>query len=240
VTDAILVSPEGIFHAVAGTLGIVTGIVAIATRKGGRIHRTAGLVFVAAVVAAALSAIYLALKSDTPGFIAAGVLIVYFMLTAWMAVKRRENEVGWFELSAFLFAATGAGLTFYAGYRSVQDGTALLGGIPVYTFAVVAALCALGDLSVFLRRGIAGRQRIMRHLWRMHLGFFAAVGSFFPGQLPMFPEYIQNIRPFILLFIPPFTVAGIMLVWLAYVVFSNKFAGSQSRRGAGAMATESA
>jgi hypothetical protein len=64
----------------------------------------------------------------------------------------------------------------------------------------------------------------MRHLWRMHLGFFAAVGSFFPGQLEMFPEWIQSIRPIILLFIPPFSVAGIMLVWLAYVMFSKRFA----------------
>jgi uncharacterized membrane protein len=231
MTDAILVSPEGIFHAAAGTLGIVTGIVAIATRKGGRIHRAAGRVFVAAIVAAALSAIYLAVQSGTPGFIAAGVLIVYFMLTAWMAVKRREGEAGWFEFGAFLFAATGAALTFYAGYQSVRDGTALMGGIPVYAFATVAALCAVGDLSVFLRRGLAGKQRIMRHLWRMNLGFFAAVGSFFPGQLPMFPESIQNIRPIILLFIPPFSVAGIMLVWLAYVLFSTRF---ESRRQAAA------
>lgn len=224
MSDAILVSPEGIFHAAAGAIGILTGVTALATRKGGPTHRLAGKIFVAAIVAAATSAIYLAIKSGTPGFIAAGVLIVYFMLTAWMTVKRRERQAGWFELGAFLFAAAGAALTFYAGYQSVRDGTALLGGIPVYTFAVVAALCALGDLSVFLRRGIAGKQRIMRHLWRMHLGFFAAVGSFFPGQLPMFPEYIQNIRPLILLFIPPFSVAGIMLVWLAHVLFSNRFA----------------
>lgn len=224
MTDAILVSPEGIFHAAAGAVGIVTGVAALATRKGGRTHRSVGSVFVAAIVAAALSAIYLAIKSGTPGFIAAGVLIVYFMLTAWMTVKRREHEAGWFEFGAFLFAAVGAALTFYAGYRSVQDGTALLGGIPVYTFAIVAALCALGDLSVVLRRGLAGKQRIMRHLWRMHLGFFAAVGSFFPGQLPMFPEYVQNIRPLILLFIPPFSVAGIMLVWLVYVILSKRFA----------------
>jgi hypothetical protein len=50
------------------------------------------------------------------------------------------------------------------------------------------------------------------------------VGSFFPGQLEMFPVWIQNIRPLILLFIPPFSVAGIMLVWLVYVVFSKRFA----------------
>jgi hypothetical protein len=171
-----------------------------------------------------VSATYLALKSGEYAFIGAGALVVYFMLTAWMAVKRRENRAGWFEFGAFLVAAAGASAMYYAWLQALQEPDALLGGLPILIFAIVATLCALGDLSVVLRRGLAGKQRIMRHLWRMHLGFFAAVGSFFPGQLDMFPEYIQNIRPLVILFIPPFSVAGIMLVWLAYVVFTKRFA----------------
>ncbi|HYD87618.1 MAG TPA: hypothetical protein VEA80_09100 [Vitreimonas sp.] len=225
-------SPEGLFHAAAGAVGIITGIIAVATLKGGPTHRAAGKVFVAAMVAAALSAIVLAFRSGTPGFIGAGVLIVYFMLTAWMAVKRRENEAGWFEIIAFLFAAAGAAAMYYAWQLALRAEDALLGGLPILIFAIVATLCALGDLSVVLRRGLAGRQRILRHLWRMHLGFFAAVGSFFPGQLQMFPEYIQNIRPLIVLFIPPFSIAALMLFWLGFVIFSKQFAA----RPAGAKA----
>jgi hypothetical protein len=213
----------GLFHATAGAIGIITGIIALATLKGGRTHIVAGRVFVASIVTTAVSATWLAVKSEEFGFIGAGVLVVYFMLTAWMTVKRRENETGWFEVGAFLVAATGAGLMFFA-WLEARQSPELFNGLPILIFAIVAALCALGDLSVVLRRGIAGKQRIMRHLWRMHLGFFAAVGSFFPGQLEMFPAWIQNIRPFILLFIPPFSVAGIMLVWMVYVVFSKRFA----------------
>jgi hypothetical protein len=216
-------SPEGLFHAAAGTIGIVTGIIALLTLKGGRTHIVAGRIFVASIVTAAVTATWLAIKSDELGFIGAGALVVYFMLTAWMTVKRRENEAGWFEIGAFLVAAAGASLMFVAWLEARQH-PALFNGLPILIFAIVAALCALGDLSVVLRRGVAGKQRIMRHLWRMHLGFFAAVGSFFPGQLEMFPAWIQSIRPFILLFIPPFTVAGVMLIWLAYVIFSNRFA----------------
>jgi hypothetical protein len=219
-----MISPEGLFHATMGAIGIVTGIIALVTHKGGRIHIIAGRVFVASIVLAALSAVRLAIKSEEFGFIGAGVLVVYFMLTAWMAVKRREHESGWFEIGAFLIAATGAGAMYYAWLQEIGDPDALFNGLPTLIFAIVATLCALGDLSVVRRRGLAGKQRIMRHLWRMHLGFFAAVGSFFPGQLEMFPVWIQNIRPLILLFIPPFSIAGIMLLWLAYVVFSNRFA----------------
>ena len=213
----------GLFHATSGAIGIITGIVALLTRKGERTHIVAGRVFVAAIVTTAVSATWLAIKSDELGFIGAGALVVYFMLTAWMTVRRPENQSGWFEIGAFLVAATGATL-IYVAWLEARQSPELFNGLPILIFAIVATLCALCDLSVVLRRGLAGKQRIMRHLWRMHLGFFAAVGSFFPGQLEMFPIWIQNIRPIILLFIPPFSVAGIMLIWLAYVVFSNRFA----------------
>lgn len=216
-------SPEGLFHAAAGVIGIITGIIALFARKGGRTHIVSGRIFVAAIVTTAISALWLAIKSNEIGFIGAGALVVYFMLTAWMAVKRPENQSGWFEIGAFLVAAAGA-IAMYLAWLEARQSPELFNGLPILIFAIVATLCALGDLSVVLRRGLAGKQRIMRHLWRMHLGFFAAVGSFFPGQLEMFPAWIQNIRPFILLFIPPFSVAGIMLIWLAYVIFSRRFA----------------
>lgn len=221
-----LISPEGVFHATAGAIGIITGIIAVSTRKGDRVHRIAGKIFLVAMITAAISALYLAVKSDTPGFIVAAILITYFMLTAWMAVKRREGERGWFEIIAFLFAAASA-VAMYFAWLEARQSPELFNGLPILIFAIVAALCALGDLSVVLRRGLYGRQRIMRHLWRMHLGFFAAVGSFFPGQLPMFPEYIQNIRPIIILFIPPFSIAGLMLVFLGWVIMSKRFATPQ-------------
>ena len=84
-----------------------------------------------------------------------------------------------------------------------------------------AAVCALLDLTVILRRGLSGRQRIARHLWRMCLGFFIAAGSFFPGQLQFFPDYIQNIRPIILLFVPAFSIFAVMFVWLIIVLFTK-------------------
>lgn len=158
----------------------------------------------------------------------AGILTLYFVITAWATVKRREGQSGLFEIGAFVVAAAGSAVTFYFAYDSVQKGTALLGGIPFYGFSGVAAACALADLSVILRRGIAGRQRIARHLWRMCLGFFVAVGSFFPGQLPFFPEWVQNIEPFILLFVPVFSVIGVMLVWLVIVLGTKRFASNEN------------
>jgi len=219
--------PAVIFHAGAGALGLLSGAAALMARKGERLHRAAGMVFFGAMLTTATSAIVLAFIIDDLTNAIAAVLTIYFIATSWATVKRPEGKTGRFELAALMVAALGSATAFYMAYDSVQKGTALLGGIPFYTFSAVAALCALLDLSVVLRGGLRGRQRIARHLWRMCLGFFVAVGSFFPGQLPFFPEYIQNLRPIILLFIPAFSVIGVMLFWLFIVLFTRWYARPQ-------------
>ena len=216
-------TPEVMFHVSAGALGVISGAVTLIARKGESLHRRTGTVFFIVMLATAGSgAILGALKGEFANTIA-GTLTSYFIATSWATVRQAERRVGWFEIGAMLFAFAGSAVAFYSAYDSVRNGTALLGGIPFYGFATVAATCALFDLSVVLRRGLAGRQRIARHLWRMCLGFFVAVGSFFPGQLQFFPDYIQHIRPIILLFIPAFSVIGVMLVWLAIVLFTRRY-----------------
>lgn len=221
-------APGVIFHASAGALTLIAGATALLARKGERLHRTAGTVFFASILLAAGTAVYLGFAAGEALNALAGILTLYFVITAWATVKRPKRQSGLFEIGAFLVATTGAAVTFYFAYDSVQKGTALLGGIPFYGFSGVAAACALADLSVTLRRGLAGRQRIARHLWRMCLGFFVAVGSFFPGQLPFFPEWVQNIKPFILLFVPVFSVLGVMLVWLVIVLGTKRFASNEN------------
>lgn len=216
-------SPEVMVHAVAGAIGLVSGAVAISARKGERVHRAAGSVFFAAMLVAALSAVALASITGDMTLVVAGVLTIYFVATSWMTAKRRERTTGWFEIGACLLAIAGSAAAFYYAYQSVQNGTALLGGIPFYGFSAVAALCALLDIGVIVRGGLAGRQRIARHLWRMCLGFFIAVGSFFPGQDQFFPDWVMNTEPVILLFLPAFSVLGAMLVWLAIVLFTSRF-----------------
>jgi uncharacterized membrane protein len=214
-------SPDVIFHALAGVTGILSGATALFTRKGSRVHRTAGTVFFISMMTAAATAIYLAWRIDNPGFMVGGVLIIYLLATGWMTAKRQPKQIGAFEIGAFLIVATGAVASFWFAIQAQINGTAFMGGIPAFTFSIVAALAAVADLSVILRRGLSGKQRIARHLWRTHVGLFAAVGSFFPGQLQFFPEFIQQVRPIILLFIPSFLIIGLMFFWLARLFFSS-------------------
>lgn len=217
------ITPILIAHISGGAVSVLCGIVALAARKGSPVHRAAGSVFVVAMLIGAASAAWLgyhAVPQDMSDVVA-GAITIYFVLTAFVAAKRRDGQIGIFEVAAFALAGLGAAAAYVGTAQTVAAGTAFMGGVPGFIFAGVAGFAALLDLSVILRRGLSGRQRIARHLWRMLIAFFIAAGSFFPGQLHLFPEAIREIRPAIILFIPAFSIIAIMLFWLGRVLFTR-------------------
>lgn len=216
-----MTTPEAILHVSAGVIGLVSGVMALSVRKGSSLHRAAGTVFFAVMLTTAATGTYLGFLSSELGNAIAGVATIYLLTTSWVTIRRQEGKVGSFEVSAFIFAASGAVIAYWYAFGAIRSGTAMLGGVPYVTIATIVAIAAISDLTVLLRGGISGRQRLARHLWRMQLGFAAAVGSFFPGQIEHFPQFIQDIRPIVLLFIPFFLVIGVMLCWLVVVLFTK-------------------
>lgn len=82
-------------HILGGAIAMAAGLVAVCARKGGRLHRSAGDVFVVAMVVMAVFAAVLGVLR--PGqvinvFIAAFTL--YLVATAWLTARRRETAAG--------------------------------------------------------------------------------------------------------------------------------------------------
>jgi hypothetical protein len=148
-----LTTPEAILHASAGALGIITGVIALSARKGSPLHRRAGTVFFAVMLAAAATGTYLGFLSDELGNAIAGIVTLYLITTSWVTVQRGEGKIGAFEAGAFLFAATGAVIAYWAAFAAVRSGSAMLGGLPYMIIATIIATAAIADLSVLLRRG---------------------------------------------------------------------------------------
>jgi hypothetical protein len=87
-------------------------------------------------------------------------------------------------------------------------------------FAISGAitLAALGDLSVVLRRGVSGAQRIARHLWRMCFGLLIAVGSFAAQGSDALPSAVRGPE---LLFSSMILVLVVMVYWLVRVLVTD-------------------
>jgi hypothetical protein len=83
----------------------------------------------------------------------------------------------------------------------------------------VILLAGIGDLRMLVR-GISGKRRIARHLWRMCFGWFIATCSFFLGQQPVFPARLRG-SPVLL--VPALLPLALLIFWLIRVRFTNAY-----------------
>ena len=216
-------SPLLLLHICAGTLGLLSGTVAISVRKGSRSHAMAGIVFSISMLTLAATGAYIAyLKSQTSNVLA-GVLTFYMIATAWMAARRRDRRTDIVDWVALLVAlAVGASCVTY-GFRVAHDQATPRDGVPAgmnFFFGFVVLLAAAGDIRMLVRGGVSGAQRIARHLWRMCFGLFIASGSFFMGRQQIFPAFIRESNVLIFLTILPFLL---LIFWLIHVRFTKLY-----------------
>ena len=220
-------------HIAGGTVGIISGAVALLSRKGGRLHRIAGTVFlVAMLIMATIGAAtspFLPVPSMTN--VAAGTLTFYLVATGWVAIKRGNGRIGRFEKGGLCVAlgVVAAGMIFIL--MAMNSPTGRIGKTPpqaFYVFAIVGAIAAAGDLKMILRGGISGSARIARHLWRMSAALTIASGSFFLGQQGIMPASMRG-SPW--LFVPVIAPLLLMVFWLIRVRLTPWFKSPRFPRG---------
>lgn len=206
-------------HIAGGTVGILTGVVAIAAPKGKPVHRAAGKLFFISMFIAYLSATILAPMADSgqrPNFVG-GVLALYLLITAWRTVKIPRINPGLIEHSGLIFAVgiVTAGLIFMQ--MGANDPTGTVDGSPPQAFILFATagfFAAAGDFHLILSKGLSGAARIARHLWRMCFSFFIASTSLFLGQPQVFPDWFNaSLVPVFLSFAPLIA----LVIWITII-----------------------
>ncbi len=222
-------------HIAGGTIAMLAGAAALALRKGGRPHRLSGHIFfgsmlVMAAIGAIVSPLLSPVEGDPRWFDSlAGAFAFYLAATGWATVRRKPGTTGRFEIAALLFvlsiAAAAAAFGSMAAGRP-SGSIAGYGASGYYVFATLFALAAALDLNMIMRGGLSGVPRLSRHVWRMCLALFIALGAFFFGQQRVMPELVQG-SP--LLAIPPFATLGLMVFWLLRLRLARLF-GRLTRR----------
>ena len=215
-------------HIGGGTVGLVSGTVAVFTRKGGRLHRAAGTVFVASMVVMAVFAFYLAVVTPDQVNLFISAFAFYLVATAWLTVWRKEGTSGLLEIISLAVAiillapfAILAGQLAIGAPPMFKSTVAFQGPVLValYSFTTVLAIAAFSDAKVVLAGGISGAPRIARHLWRMCVGLTLAAGSAFTNGLPRLLPGPFHVPPEF--FLPQFVPLGLLVFWMIRVRFTG-------------------
>jgi hypothetical protein len=211
-------------HILTGTLAVIGGAAAFLAPKGRPVHRAGGSLFFGGMLASAATGAWLGLLEPERLLITAfaGLLAAYLVLTGWRAARWTDGRPGGLEFIAFAaILATIAGLVGL-GVTGLQaeDGRALgFAAENYFMLAIMAGLGGASDIALLVRRRLSDRQRVARHLWRMGLAYFIAVGSFFTGPgASVFPLAVRESG---LLSAPEGITALLILFFLARTLFNR-------------------
>ena len=229
-------SPLLVVHIAAGLTSLISGFISLFARKGSRIHRRAGDVFVVSMMVMGLAGGWIAFTKRDPANTAAGLFTFYLVGSAWLTVYRRKNVTGRSEIAFMILAVVSAASFGILGWLTVGGYIPKPRGAPTaafFIFAALLSLCAIGDARMIARGGYAGAQRLVRHLWRMGFALFVATGSFFLGRAsdPVLHDhglraqlFTKAVRATHLPLVPVFVVLGVTAYWLVRVRFTKSYA----------------
>ena len=214
--------PMLLLHICAGTVGLLSGFVAIALRKGSRRHGLAGDVFVVSMLLLGATGAYLGFMKDQMLNGLMGLLTFYLVGTAWLTARHRDGETGKLDWAGLLVVLAVAAVMLSYGFKAVHSPTGSIGGYaPGFYFGwgTVALLFAAGDVRMLVRGGVSGNRRIARHLSRMCIGWFIASASVFLARQHIFPALIRRSGVLYFLTILPLLM---LVFWLIRVKFARR------------------
>ena len=222
--------PLLIFHIAGGMIAVIAGSISLVSRKGSRLHRSSGKVFVISMMIMGAAGAYAALRKSQPANILAGVLSCYLVATAWLTVKRKAGQSGRMEVGLlFLAVAVVLGALIFA-----QTATKRADAIAYYVFMAIASLFAISDVRLLVRGGVSGVQRMARHLWRMGFALFVAAGSFFLGTASKTGLrarlFTPEVRATHLPQIPVLIIVLLTVYWLIRVRFGSEYKTGGKKR----------
>lgn len=217
-------------HIAGGLTALLSGAVAVTARKGGDIHISTGTWFFVSMLVLGVTASILGPLKTPPDSPIGGVMVCYFVATAWMAARRRSGTPGRFEKVACAIVLLIASLMIARGFMLALDPAAQVSEPPgpgaLFAIGAFCLLAGLGDLRWIICGKLSATQRISRHLWRMCFALFIATGSFFLGQQDVLP---QAVRGSPVLFVLAFAPFALMLFWLVRVRFSKTLSPQPER-----------
>ena len=216
-------------HLASGMIALLSGAVAASARKGGGIHVSAGTWFCVSMLVLGVTASILSPFKTPPDSPVGGIMVCYFVATAWMAARRHSGTPGRFEKIACVIVLVIAAAIIADGFRHALAPPGQFSGPPgpgaLFALGGICLLAGLADLRFIVRGKLSVTQRISRHLWRTCFVFFIATGSFFLGQQDVLP---QAVRGSPILFVLAFAPFALMLFWLVRVRFVKMIADQGS------------
>ena len=172
------------FHAVAGTIALLGGLVALLAQKGGKKHKKFGIVFYYAMITSGFSAMFISVlpNHENAFLFAIGIFSIYFVLAGYRTLKfKNQAPTSIDKIISCIMIFAGLGMIFLPIILQQQINIVLA------IFGLIGSSFAFRDLVVFRKPELLKQKWLKLHLGKMTGGYisattaFVVVNQFIPG-----------------------------------------------------------
>lgn len=178
-----------IIHATLGGVGLITGIISMASKKGRKLHKSSGKVFVYAMLASSIISIPVCFMPghENMFLFAIAVLTIYLVISGQRALLYKLNNLKnvsvWKDwlLSSIIFCF-GLALVIEAIFKFLYpNGPTIL----FYFFGFGSIYLAQQDFRFFASKKKSATEFIQRHIGQMSGAFIASFTAFLTAGLKL-------------------------------------------------------
>ncbi len=165
-------------HIPLGVFSLLSGAVALLSKKGSRLHKKSGIIFFYSMLISALSSLIIAVLPNhvSPFLFSVGLFSSYFLISGYRSLKfKRINDVNLHidKLNSIVLIITSIGMIFYYVITHQEIKPVLV------VFGMVGILFGVRDLILFRNPNQLQKNWLKLHLGKMTGGYIAAVSAFF-------------------------------------------------------------
>lgn len=188
-----------ITHAVTGSLGLMTGLVAIIVKKGGITHKRFGRFFYYSMLSTACLALFVSVlpNHESPFLFVIGIFSSYFILTGYRAVRFKNKNPELFDyIISWVMIITGLCMIAIPMILSKEMN------IVLSVFGFAGLIFSIQDVFIYRRPEDLKLNWLKVHLGKMMGAYISAVTAF---------VVVNQILPGVYGWIAPGVIGGVFI-----------------------------
>ena len=206
-------------HIAGGTLGLITGTISLATRKGDKRHRAIGKLFSYGMLTAGGSAFVLSVLHPNYFLFIVGVFTIYMVSTGYRYIylkllgkDQKPQLLDW--ILTISMALIGALFIVLGGYKLIEHNNF---GIVFIVFGALSLRFVKVDIDNYRGNVKAKNYWLLCHLQRMIGGYIAAATAF----LVVNSKYIPMLPPVVIWLLPTAALVPLIIRWSKKYTLKN-------------------
>lgn len=164
-------------HAFFGGVALISGLVAIVVKKGGKLHKKSGKLFYTAMLTSVIISLLVALlpRHENPFLFSIGIFSAYLLISGYRSLRYKRKNI---NLKTDKWMAI---LIIITGFLMVVCPVVFQGNIHIilFVFGIISIVFGSRDLVLFRSRDRLKKAWLKLHVGRMTGGYIASVTAFF-------------------------------------------------------------